>query len=149
MIQGGREEKCCLQANPRMPRGGEPFDEACTHWEKGIIDLARVSLLNNIRKSFTDCFIHKNVIKVLSGLSQKVESASQTHDRRAITRTWFSGLLCSVIFFFSKTRRFICFFSLVGLLSRYCVKHFPIELQGMTLSRCPIEVGQIPFTRRK
>lgn len=71
MIQGGREEKCCLQANPRMPRGGEPFDEACTHWEKGIIDLARVSLLNNIRKSFTDCFIHKNVIKVLSGLSQK------------------------------------------------------------------------------
>jgi hypothetical protein len=38
-----REEKCCLQANPIMPRGGEPFDEACTHWEKGIIDLARVS----------------------------------------------------------------------------------------------------------
>ena len=54
-----------------MPRGGEPFDEACTHWEKGIIDLARVSLLNNIRKSFTDCFIHKNVIKVLSGLQEK------------------------------------------------------------------------------
>lgn len=75
MIQGGREEKCCLQANPRMPRGGEPFDEACTHWEKVIIDLARVSLLNNIRKSFpfllSSCFIHKNVIKVLSGLSQK------------------------------------------------------------------------------
>lgn len=43
MIQGRREEKCCLQANPIMPRGGEPFDEACTHWEKGKIDLAGVS----------------------------------------------------------------------------------------------------------
>jgi len=36
MIQGRREGKCCLQANPIMPRGREPFDEACTHWEKGI-----------------------------------------------------------------------------------------------------------------
>lgn len=130
MIQGRREEKCCLQANPIMPRAfrwslhplGKRNNRPCQSFP--------IRGLKQHKKKLHRLLYMKE--KVLSSFPQKDSFRAQVKFIIGEQlRTWFSSLLWSGVFLFSKTWCLICLLSL-ELLSHYCVKHlFGLPLLSM------------------